>query len=457
MPPRTFHIVSLGCPKNTVDAEVMLGRACELDFVPVEQPADADVLVVNTCGFIEPAKKESIDTIFALAQHKAARCKRLVVTGCLVQRYANDLAEQIPEIDYLVGTGDVLEVTEAMLGRGPRMRVGPAQGFLGSARTSRQLSTPSASAYLKISEGCDRRCAFCVIPQIKGKLRSRPIDDLVLEASALAMQGVVELNLVSQDTLAFGRDLNNGSSLAKLVLRLADVAGIHWVRILYLYPDALDDALVDLLAHHPHVVPYVDMPMQHASSTVLRRMRRGHDERRLRGIVDRLRVRVPNIALRSAFIVGFPGETQEEFEQLESFVRWARFDHVGVFRYSDEEGTPAHELGAKVPGRVSYNRFRRLMSVQRGISRANNRARRGSELEVLVEGASDEHEWVLCGRHAGQAPEIDGRVYFTESEVSPGQIWRARVIDGQDYDLVVQAVGDGPIAQGATRRSLPIV
>jgi ribosomal protein S12 methylthiotransferase len=455
--PATFHVVSLGCPKNTVDSEVMLGHAHARGLRPVDDPAEADIIVVNTCGFIEPAKKESIDTIFNLAQLKDGRCKRIVVTGCLVQRYARELSEQMPEIDFLVGTGDVLHVADAMEGKGQRLHVGAAEGFLSDATTPRMLSAAGPSAFVKIAEGCDRQCAFCVIPRIKGKHRSRSIDDVVREVEQLVSQGVIEVNLVSQDTLAFGRDRD--TTLADLVRRVADVDGLKWLRLLYLYPDELDDALLDLLANHESVVPYIDMPMQHASDSVLRRMRRGHRAGRLRRIVERLRKRVPNVSLRSAFIVGFPGETDEEFEQLVSFIQWASFDHVGVFRYSDEEDTAAVDLGAKVASRTSYNRFRRLMSVQRKISRTNNRKRKGQRVQVLVEGPSEEHAWVLAGRHAGQAPDIDGQVFFTESDVSAGQLWWAEVQDASDYDLVVRAVGDAPLATSRPKRriSLPMI
>jgi len=310
---------------------------------------------------------------------------------------------------------------------------------------------------VKIAEGCDRQCAFCVIPRIKGKHRSRSIDDIVREVEQLVSQGVLEVNLVSQDTLAFGRDRD--TTLADLVRRVADVDGLKWLRLLYLYPDELDDALLDLLANHESVVPYVDMPMQHASDTVLRRMRRGHRAGRLRRIVERLRKRVPNVSLRSAFIVGFPGETEAEFEELVSFVQWASFDHVGVFRYSDEEDTAAVEMGNKIASRTSYNRFRHLMSVQRKISLANNRNRKGQRLQVLVEGPSEEHAWVLAGRHAGQAPEIDGQVIFTESDVSAGELWWAEVQNASDYDLVVRTVGDAPLATSRPKRriSLPML
>ncbi len=454
----TFHLVGLGCPKNTADAEVMLGHAHARGLQPVQDPAAADVIVVHTCGFIEPAKQESIDAIFQMARYKSdGRCVRLVVSGCLVQRYAKELGDEIPEIDFLVGTGDVLGVADAIEGRGERWKVGPAQGFLADATTPRMRSSSSPSAYVKIAEGCDRKCAFCVIPRIKGKHRSRPIGDVVDEAKKLVDDGVVEINLVSQDTLSFGRDRQ--TSLAALVRNVADHSGAPWVRLLYLYPDELDDALLDLLAHHERVVPYVDMPMQHASATILSRMRRGHGPRRLRRIVERVRSRVPNAALRTAFIVGFPGETEEDFDQLVSFVQWARFDHLGVFRYSDEEDTVARSLDGKVPRRSSYNRWRRLMAAQRKIAREHNRAWQGQRLQVLVEGPSEQHAWVLAGRHAGQAPEVDGGVYFTESDVRPGELWWARVEQSTDYDLVVRAEGTEPLAASrpAARISLPVV
>jgi ribosomal protein S12 methylthiotransferase len=441
-----------------VDAEIILGNATARGLVPVENPADADVLIVNTCGFIEPAKKESIDTIFQLSRFKQiGRCQRLVVTGCLAQRYAEQLASQIPEIDFLLGTGDVLHVADAIVGQGPRLRVGSPQGFLSTASTPRMLSKVGSSAYIKIADGCTRQCAFCAIPRIKGPHRSRSVEDIVQEAENLVSQGVIEINLVAQDTLRFGHDLSSTSSLATLVQRLANVPGLHWVRLLYLYPDELDDALLELIAHHPHVAPYIDMPMQHAADPVLKTMRRGHGQRRLRAIVERIRKRAPHASLRSAFIVGFPGETKEDFDQLVSFVQWARFDHLGVFRYSDEEDTAAFDLPDKVPPRESYRRFRKLMSVQRPIARANNRQKKGQILQVLVEGPSEEHEWVFAGRHAGQAPDIDGHVLFSESDVQPGEIWSAEVLTSSDYDLVVRIQGDTPIAKARLKKILPVL
>ena len=455
---RTLHLVSLGCPKNRVDSEVMLGIAAQLGFAHVDDPARADVIVVNTCGFIDDAKKESIDTILELARFKKdGVCSRLVVAGCLAQRYAAELAADIPELDHLIGSGDVLQIGAALDGSAPRVAVQSAPGTLIEASAPRVLSSSAASAYVKIAEGCDRQCAFCIIPSIRGNHRSRTIEDVVTEVESLVAQGVLEVNLVSQDTVSFGRDRGAEQSLAELVRRAADVNGIRWLRVHYLYPDALDDELIDLLANHPSVVPYVDMPMQHASDAVLKRMRRGHGAKRLRAIVERLRTKIPNLAFRSAFIVGFPGETDEAFGELCDFVKWARFDHVGVFRYSDEENTHAVTLSDKVSKRVAYNRFRKLMAVQRRIAREVNRKRIGTRVRVLVEGASDEHEWVLSGRHAGQAPEIDGQVYFTESDVQAGQLWDAEVVEATDYDLVVRVVGDRPIAESRAKRAARVV
>lgn len=457
-------MVSLGCPKNRVDSEVMLGTAVHDGFEIVADPGRARVIVINTCGFIEAAKRESIDTIFELARFKAeGSCERLVVTGCLAQRYAKELAAQIPEIDHILGSGNLGDIATALNGTAPRV-VLTSPGYLTHASDHRVLSTGAASAFVKIAEGCDRGCAFCIIPQIRGKHRSRPVEDIVSEVRDLAEQGILEVNLVSQDTIAYGRDLSadHKPQLASLVQQVADVPGIHWVRLLYFYPDALDDALIDLIAGHPRVLPYIDMPMQHAADAVLKRMRRGHTRARLEHTIDRLRTRIPGLTLRTAFIVGFPGETDEDFEQLCDFVRQARFDRLGVFRYSDEEDTAAYDLDDKLPARVSYNRARKLMAIQRRISRQANRNMVGQQVEVLVEQQSSETELLTTGRHAGQAPGIDGQVLFTESDVLVGEMRRARVVQADDYDLIVEALDEPPLASArakATRRlrQLPVV
>jgi ribosomal protein S12 methylthiotransferase len=459
MTERTVHFVSLGCVKNRVDTEVMLGVAGREGWRIVSDAGVAEVIVVNTCGFIGEAKKESIDTILEMAEYKrVGACKKLVVTGCLAQRYAADLAAKLPEIDHLLGSSDMLKLERVLAGDAERMLVGNPADWLLRATDPRILTQSRASAWLKIAEGCNRTCAFCVIPQIRGKQRSRTMDDIVAEAERLAAGGALELNLVSQDTVAWGRDRPAAERvpLAELVRRVADVRGVRWVRLFYLYPETVDDALVELLAHHPKVVRYVDMPLQHASDAMLKRMRRGHGKDRQRQVVERLRQRVPGLTFRTAFIVGHPGETKEDFDELCAFVEWARFEHAVVFRYSDEETCAAHGMEKKVSPLVAANRARKLMALQRGIAREKNRDLIGRELEVLVEGPSDEHDLVMKGRHAGQAPEIDGSVYLSEGEAHAGQMRRVRIVQASDWDLVGDLL-DEATAPAAKRVTLRVV
>jgi ribosomal protein S12 methylthiotransferase len=444
---KTIHFISLGCPKNRVDTEVMLGVAQMGDWKLVDEPDQAEVIVVNTCGFIGEAKKESIDTILEVSEYKkVGGCKRLVVAGCLAQRYPADLAKGMPEVDHFLGSSDMLRLGEVLDGRAERMLVGNPADWIVRAADPRVVTGPRASAYLKIAEGCNRTCAFCTIPQFRGKQRSRPLDDVVREAERLAQQGVIELNLISQDTVAWGRDRpkENRAKLADLVERVADVKGVRWVRLFYLYPETLDDRLVELLAQHPRVVPYVDMPLQHAADAMLKRMRRGHGILRQRRVVERLRMAIPELFFRTAFIVGHPGETEAEHEELLAFVRWARFDHLGVFKYSDEDSCASHGMGGKVKTLVAHNRYRTLMALQRSIARANNARLIGRELEVLVDGPSEEHELVMKGRHAGQAPEIDGQVYLSGGECAAGEMRRVRITQTSDYDLVGELVDAAP-------------
>jgi ribosomal protein S12 methylthiotransferase len=441
----TIHFISLGCPKNRVDTEVMLGVADSNGYQLVREPGDAEVIVVNTCGFIGPAKEESIDTILEMAQFKeAGSCKKLVVAGCLSQRYSEELAAEMPEVDHFLGSSDMLRLNDVFRGDAARMLVGNPASYILRASDPRRLSQGQHSAYVKIAEGCNRVCSFCAIPSIRGKQRSRPVQDVVEEVKRLAADGTLEVNLVSQDTIAYGRDLPGKPTLAELVRALGEVEGLRWIRLHYLYPETLTDELVDLIAHHPKVVKYVDMPLQHASDAMLKRMKRGHGGDRLRRVVSTVRERIPGVVFRTAFIVGHPGETDADFDELCEFVAWARFDHVGVFRYSDEEGVDSHAQQGKVPAKISAARHRKLMAVQRPIARAKNRARIGQELDVLVEGASEEHEYVMQGRHAGQAPEIDGVVYLSGAEVRPGTMVRARVTQSADFDLVAEVQGDGP-------------
>ena len=434
---RTIHFVSLGCPKNRVDSEVMLGVAEGAGFTHVDDAASADVIVVNTCGFIGKAKKESIDAILEMGQHKdAGTCKRLVVAGCLSQRHPEELAREMPEVDHFLGSSDMLRLGQVLSGKADRMLVGNPADWLIAAAHPRTLSTPRGSAYVKIAEGCNRTCSFCVIPSLRGGQRSRPADDIVREVTRLVSAGVREVNLVSQDTIAYGRDRDDGATLAELTRQVADVPGVHWVRLFYLYPETMTDALVEVIAHHPRVVPYVDMPLQHAADGMLRRMRRGHGGARLRKVVERLRREITDLTFRTAFIVGHPGETDEEFEELCAFVTWAEFERVGVFRYSDEDSCRSQTFEGKVPSRVAASRYRRLMALQRRISHRKTAALLGRDLEVLVEGASDEHEYVLMGRHAGQAPDIDGQVYLSGGTAPAGAIRRVRITQASDYDLV---------------------
>jgi ribosomal protein S12 methylthiotransferase len=445
MSERTIHFISLGCPKNRVDTEVMLGVAQARSYRHVDDPAAASVIVINTCGFIDAAKKESIDTILEMARHKEGACRELVVAGCLSQRHPDEMAAELPEVDHFLGSSDMLRLGDVLDGLASgagaeRMLVGTPADWLIGAGSPRALSTHPGSAYLKIAEGCDRSCSFCVIPALRGKQRSRPIADVVREAEELAAGGARELCVVSQDTVAYGRDLDGKRQLSELVERVAEVAGVRWVRLFYLYPDKLDDRLIELLAQHPRVVPYVDMPLQHAADAMLRRMRRGHGGPRLRQLVERLRRDIPELTFRSAFIVGHPGETQAEFDELCEFVRWAELDRVGVFRYSDEEGSASRDLAGKVPALVAANRYRRLMALARRQANARNKSYVGRDIEVLVEGVSDEHELVLMGRHRGQAPEIDGQVYLSglehlERVPRPGELVRVRVTQSSDYDL----------------------
>jgi len=461
MAERKIHFVSLGCVKNRVDSEVMLGVAGQGGWDVVSEPDEAEVIVVNTCGFIGEAKKESIDTIFELAEYKkVGACKKLDVAGCLSQRYAGDLAQQMPEVDHFIGSSDMLKLGPILQGDAARMLVGNPAEWVIRASDPRVVTASRASAWLKIAEGCDRACAFCVIPQIRGKQRSRTADDVVAEAERLVAGGAIELNLVSQDTVAWGRDLPRAGQdrdrLADLVRRVADIRGVRWVRLFYLYPETLDDALIELLATHPRVVPYVDMPLQHASDAMLKRMRRGHGIDRQKRVVERLRKAVPRLTFRTAFIVGHPGETQADFDELCAFVEWARFEHAVVFRYSDEETCAAHAQDAKVPPLVSANRARRVLGIQRRIAREKNGALIGQELDVLVEGPSDEHELVMKGRHPGQAPDIDGSVYLSEGEAAPGQIRRVKIVQASDWDLVGELLDEGAAAEASPSRRVSL-
>ncbi len=422
----------------------MLGVASNEGFTMTDDASEAEVIVVNTCGFIGEAKRESIETIFELAAMKEhGACEKLVVSGCLSQRYPTEMAAQMPEVDHFLGSSDMLKLGDVLSGKADRMLVGNPAEWVIRASDPRVVTGPRASAYVKIAEGCNRKCSFCVIPQLRGKQRSRTADDVVREVEELVSNGVKEVNLVSQDTIAWGQDRKyEDGTLADLTARVADVKGLHWLRLFYLYPETIDDRLIDLLANHPVVLPYVDMPLQHAADAMLKRMRRGCGKDRQKRVVARMREKIPNLVFRTAFIVGHPGETEEEFEELCEFVRWAKFERMGVFHYSDEETSHSKTLDGKIGTRVAASRFRKLMTLQRRIARGANRLFIGKEIDVLVEGKSDEHDLVMQGRHAGQAPDIDGSVYLSNGDATAGEIRRVKITQASDYDLVGDFIED---------------
>jgi ribosomal protein S12 methylthiotransferase len=434
-PKATVHFHSLGCPKNLLDTEVMLGTLAGAGFALAEKLEDADVAVVNTCAFIESAREESVKAILDVAElREAGRLRALVVAGCMPQRYGAELAKELPEVDAFVGTGAFQEIArvldDALAGRGRGVYVEAGRTHLYDDASPRLLTGPGHSAYVKIAEGCDRVCTFCAIPGIRGRFQSRRLDSLVAEARALAAAGVRELNLVAQDSTSWGKDLppvpgEGRPRLHDLVRALDAVDGIDWIRLLYVYPSAVTDALIEALAGAKRVLPYVDVPLQHASDRVLERMKRGTSGARQRELVARLRKGIPGVTLRTTFIVGFPGETEEDFAELLDFVAESRFDRVGIFRYSDEEGTAAAALDAKVPRSVARERYRRLAKLQAGIQAEKLGALVGSEAQVLVDAAIGAGR--ARGRLASQAPEIDGVVFLRGDGLAPGRLAPARI------------------------------
>lgn len=430
-----LYLESLGCPKNRVDSEIMLGLAWREGVEIVSDPEVADIVVVNTCGFIDAAKRESIDTILSLAQWKAgAPHRRLIVTGCLVQRYGEELAEALPEVDAFLGTGD-FDRLPALLGDANPRASAPYRGaahLLADATFPRLRTGEFFSAYVKVSEGCDHRCSFCIIPKIRGRHESRPMDSILAEAERLVADGVVEINLVAQDLTAYGRDRRDGTTLARLLRELAKIRDLHWIRLLYNYPRYVTDELLETVATEDKVCPYIDLPLQHASSRILQAMRRERDQEQLRRLLARIRAVIPGVAIRTAFIVGFPGETDEDFRILLDFVREHRFERLGAFLYSREEGTPAAHLPGQVPLAVKRRRYRELMHVQAQISAELQKEQIGRTLPVLVCGQDSRGRWF--GRTATQAPEIDGVVYL-QRPAPVGKIVPARIVGASTYDL----------------------
>jgi ribosomal protein S12 methylthiotransferase len=445
------YMHTLGCPKNRVDSEVMLGTLVESGFRFEADPAKADVIVVNTCGFIGDAKEESVDAIVELAAQKATgRCRKLVVAGCLVQRHGEELARALPEVDHFLGTGAYGEISKVVRDAHAKRLVIPDPDFVQSAGSPRVNSMPSHTAYLKVSEGCDRTCAFCIIPKLRGPQRSRPVDDVVEEAERLASQGTVELSLVAQDLTAYGEDLPGKVRLHDLLPRLAAVPGLRWLRLHYAYPRNFPDALIDVIASEPKIVKYLDMPVQHSSERLLRAMRRGGSAKSMLALLEKLRRRVPGIALRTSLIVGLPGETEADFRGLLSFVKDQEFERLGVFEFSPEEGTDAAGMKGQVAPKVKRARFDRIMRAQKAISRRQQRELIGRRIEVLVEGRAEETEHLLAGRHAQQAPEIDGITYVNDGVAWPGELVTVEVTDAMDYDVVGRVVARDP--QRSARR-----
>jgi len=432
--------VSLGCPKNLVDSEVMMGQLAARGHELTPNPGDADVLVVNTCSFIDPAKQESIDTILEMAEYKkTGRARKLVVAGCLVERYRQDILRQLPEVDALIGTNEVekiVEVCEDAAGTDA-----PVVPYLYHDLTPRILATPSHFAYLKIAEGCDHPCTFCVIPQYRGAFRSRRFESVVAESTRLFLQGVREINLIGQDTTCFGEDLGIRDGLAALLARLASIETPRqkWIRFLYAYPNRVTQKLLDTIAAHDSLVKYIDIPLQHASAAVLKRMKRGASGDIFLKLLERIRATIPGVTIRTSFIVGFPGETDADFETLCQFVQAAQFDRLGVFSYSDEDTSRSFALDGKVEARTIYNRKRRLMSIQRKISARRNKQLVGRTAPVLVEGVSAETDLLWQGRQTGQAPEIDGVTLINDFEGDApkrGEIRQLRITEAHDYDVV---------------------
>ena len=422
----TVNLVSLGCPKNLVDSEVLLGLLARRGWSPVPDPADAELIVVNTCTFVQEATEESIETVLELARQKVdGRCRKLVVVGCLAQRYGEELARELPEVDVFWGTGDYQILADGIREPGmPRCTV-PSPGFLHARPDDRFASASGHSAYLKISEGCDRRCTFCVIPAIKGRARSRSTASLLEEARRLVEVGARELSLVAQDSSSYGADRGGGEDLPRLLESLLAIPELSWIRLHYLHPASLTDDLLRLVETEPRICSYLDLPLQHASTPVLKAMGRGVDSAFQRRLLDRVRALAPGSAVRTTFIVGFPGETERDFQELLDFVREQRFERVGVFTYSREEGTPAYHLPGQVPTRVKQDRAARLAAVQEQVSLEHHRALVGRRLPVMVDGVSQESEFLLEGRLESQAPGgIDGKVYISSAPpgVEPGTV-----------------------------------
>jgi ribosomal protein S12 methylthiotransferase len=464
--------VSLGCPKNLVDSEVMIGMLSQAGADLVPRAEDADVIVVNTCSFIESAQQESVNTILEMARHKGGNAKKLIVAGCLVERYREEIRKNIPEVDAVVGTGELERILDAagiapaqpsdspfrILTSRPEGDARAANGrfsretwdgaisdlpnYLYDEATPRVLATPRSTAYIKIAEGCDHPCGFCIIPQLRGKFRSRRFESVIAEAERLARSGVREITLIGQDTTCYGEDFGLKDGLALLLEKLAAIEDLRWVRFLYAYPNKITTRLLETIAVHAKICSYVDVPLQHASAGTLKRMKRGGSADIFLRTIEKMRRTIPGVTLRTSFIVGFPGETEKEFEELCDFVKAAEFDWMGTFAYSDQEGATAFVLDEKIPPREIERRRKHLMKIQQGISRRKKKLLKGRQFDVLLEGASEETDMLLEGRSAMHAPEIDGKLYISDVpdglDPLPGEFYRCEITETHDYDLVAR-------------------
>src|SRR6202051_4284287 len=477
-PPQRVGFVSLGCPKNLVDSEGMMGLLARAGAELTRRAEDADVIVVNTCSFIESAQQESVNTILEMAAHKTGgKAKKFIVAGCLVERFRDQIRQDIPEVDAVVGTGELEKILSAaglasppapnhspspfvVLPSRPEADARAAQGrfsrqswdgavsdlpnYLYDDATPRILATPRHMAYIKIAEGCDHPCTFCIIPQLRGQFRSRRFESVVAEAERLAQSGVREITLIGQDTTCYGEDLGLKDGLALLLEKLASVEGLQWIRFLYAYPNKITGRLLDTIAAHDNICSYIDVPLQHASATVLKRMKRGGGADIFLRSIEKMRTVIPGVTLRTSFIVGFPGETEKEFEEVCQFVKEAEFDWMGAFGYSDQEGAGAFAQGDKVSAREIESRRKSLMSIQKKISRKKKKSLVGREFDLLLEGTSTESDLLLEGRTAMHAPEIDGKVFVNDypdgNEPREGEFYRCRVTAAHDYDLVAEII-----------------
>jgi len=458
--------VSLGCPKNLVDSEVMMGILARDGYELTPRADEAEVLVVNTCSFIEAAQKESVDAILEMAEHKKfGAAKKLIVAGCLVERYREQILEQVPEVDAVVGTGEVERILEAVHGD---LRVLPVQPstFLYHELTPRIVTTPKHAAYIKIAEGCDHPCTFCIIPELRGKFRSRRFESVVREAQNLGAAGAREITLIGQDTTCYGEDLGLRDGLAQLLAKLAQVEGLLWVRFLYAYPNRVTQKLLDTIAAHPRLAKYIDMPLQHASRNVLARMKRGSSGEAFLHLLDRMRKTIPGVSLRTSFIVGFPGETERDFEGLCNFVKAAKFDWMGVFEYSDVDNAESYALNEKIDAETMADRRNRLMAIQKKTSRENLRGKyrsaRRETFVALVEGPSRDNPMVWEARLEGMAPEIDGKLYLTDLQLAGGEVAeagdvvRVQITKSDAYDLIGRVVEILPRPEKRADASAPI-